>query len=57
MPGRVEIRYCTRCRWLLRSAWVAQELLGTFEREIGEVALVPGDGGVFEVRVDGERVW
>ena len=54
---RIEIEYCTQCRWLLRAAWLAQELLTTFEREIGEVALLPGTGGVFEVRVDGESVW
>jgi selenoprotein W-related protein len=54
---RVEIEYCTQCRWLLRAAWMAQELLTTFEREIGEVALRPGTGGVFEVQVDGTTVW
>jgi selenoprotein W-related protein len=58
MPSpRVEVEYCTQCRWLLRAAWLAQELLTTFEHEIGEVALVPGAGGVFTVRVDGETVW
>jgi selenoprotein W-related protein len=36
---------------------MAQELLTTFQDEIGEVALIPGTGGVFEVRVDGESVW
>ena len=54
---RLEIEYCTQCRWLLRAAWVAQELLTTFERELGEVALVPGQGGVFVVRVDGTTIW
>lgn len=54
---RVEIEYCTQCRWLLRAAWMAQELLTTFDTELGEVALVPGRGGVFEVRVDGETLW
>ncbi len=54
---RVEIEYCTQCRWMLRAAWMAQELLTTFESELGEVALRPGTGGVFEVRVDGEPVW
>src|ERR1700730_13015479 len=49
---RIEIEYCTQCRWLLRSAWMAQELLTTFEPVIGEVALLPGSGGVFEIRVD-----
>lgn len=54
---RVEIRYCTQCRWLLRTAWMAQELLTTFEQELGEIALVPGTGGIFEVHVQGELVW
>src|SRR5215475_6950102 len=31
---RVEIVYCTQCHWLLRAAWMAQELLTTFEQEI-----------------------
>ena len=53
---RVEVVYCTQCRWLLRAAWVAQELLSTFTDELGEVALVPGKGGVFEVRLDGELI-
>jgi len=54
---RVEIRYCTQCRWILRAGWLAQELLSTFETDLGEVALVPGTGGIFEVRLDGELVW
>lgn len=37
----------------MRAAWMAQELLTTFEQELGEVALVPGTGGVFDVRLDG----
>jgi selenoprotein W-related protein len=36
---------------------MAQELLTTFEKEIGELSLIPGTGGVFEVLVDGEMVW
>ena len=43
---RLEIEYCTQCRWLLRAAWLAQELLTTFVDELGEVALVPGKGGL-----------
>ncbi|HSS10498.1 MAG TPA: SelT/SelW/SelH family protein [Acidimicrobiales bacterium] len=54
---RLEIEYCTQCRWLLRAAWLAQELLTTFERELGEVALVPGTGGVLMIRIDGDIVW
>jgi selenoprotein W-related protein len=54
---RLEIEYCTQCRWMLRAAWLAQELLTTFQAELGEVALIPGIGGVFEVRVDGAVIW
>ena len=54
---RIEIEYCTQCRWMLRAAWLAQELLTTFEQDVAEIALVPGRGGVFEVRVDAETVW
>jgi selenoprotein W-related protein len=54
---RLEIEYCTQCRWLLRAAWMAQELLTTFQTDLGEVALVPGTGGVFEVRVNDQSVW
>ncbi len=57
MTPRLEIEYCTQCRWLLRAAWMAQELLTTFEHELGEVALVPGRGGVFDVRLDGEVIY
>lgn len=58
VANRVTITYCTRCRWLLRAGWMAQELLSTFETEIGEVSLRPGDtSGVFEVVCNGETVW
>jgi selenoprotein W-related protein len=55
--SRIQIVYCRKCRWLLRAAWMAQELLTTFEEELAEVALRPGTGGIFEVRVDGEPIW
>ena len=52
---RIEIEYCRQCGWGLRAAWMAQELLSTFEEELGGVTLVPGTGGVFVVR-SGERI-
>ena len=61
MPGkmgpRIEIHYCTRCRFLTRAAWMSQELLITFEDTIGEVALCPATGGVFTVLLDGEVIF
>lgn len=53
----LEIEYCTQCNFLLRAAWMAQELLNTFSIELGEVSLVPGTGGIFEVRLDGELIF
>ncbi len=57
MKPRVSITYCTQCQWLLRAAWMAQELLQTFGDDLGEVALVPGTGGIFIIAVDGEVIW
>ena len=57
MQARVEIEYCRQCRFLLRAAWLAQELLTTFEQDLGEVALQPGTGGVFEIRLGDELLW
>ncbi len=53
----LEITYCTGCRFLLRAAWLAQELLTTFEAELAGVTLRPGGGGIFEIRADGDLIW
>ena len=54
----ISITYCRLCGWLLRAAWMGQELLSTFAEELGSVTLEPNDvGGVFEVRVDGDLIW
>lgn len=55
--ARIEIEYCTQCKWLIRAAWMAQELLTTFEAELSEVSLKPGTGGVFDIRLGKEIVW
>jgi selenoprotein W-related protein len=55
---RISIEYCPRCGWLLRSAWLAQELLTTFEAELGEVALIPSpESGTFRIQVGDVQVW
>jgi selenoprotein W-related protein len=53
----VEIEYCTQCRWLLRAAWLAQELLTTFDTDLNTVSLMPGTGGEFEVRLNGAIIF
>ena len=54
---RVAITYCSQCQWLLRAAWMAQELLSIFGADLGEVALVPGTGGAFQIAYEGDLLW
>lgn len=53
----IEITYCTQCRWLLRAAWLAQELLTTFEGDLLSVALKPGSNGIFDITVNQQLVF
>lgn len=54
----ISITYCIGCNWMLRAAWMAQELLSTFQEDLGAVTLVPGEtGGVFEITLNGEVIW
>ncbi|KAG7009901.1 hypothetical protein G7Y79_00001g001730 [Physcia stellaris] len=48
---RVTIKFCTQCKWMLRAAYFAQELLSTFSTSLGEVALIPSTGGIFTVDI------
>lgn len=57
MTNIVTIKYCSKCRWLMRSSWMSQELLSTFEEEIDQLALLPSTGGVFEIKVNEILVW
>ncbi len=54
----ISILYCIRCNWLLRAAWLAQELLTTFADDLCEVSLKPADkGGTFEITLDNKVIW
>jgi len=59
---KVSIEYCTGCRWMLRAAWFAQELLTTFQDDLHSVSLVPSrppsPGGTFVVMLnDSKIIW
>jgi len=43
MKDVITIEYCPQCGWLLRAAYMAQELLTTFLGEIKAVTLLPSD--------------
>ncbi len=56
-PPIVTITYCSQCNWMLRAAWMAQELLNTFSTDLAQVTLVPASGGIYQIQVDGELIW
>ncbi|MCD0490547.1 SelT/SelW/SelH family protein [Pedobacter sp. MC2016-14] len=54
----VAIEYCPKCGWMLRSAYMAQELLSTFTDDLHGVLLQPSEtGGTFIIRIDGDVVF
>jgi len=53
----VEIEYCVPCGFLNRASDLSEQLLSTFGEDLDSVALVPGDHGVFEVRVDDDVIF
>lgn len=55
--NHILIHYCRQCRWMLRAAWMAQELLTTFDGEIAQLTLQPGEGGVFDVFINDQLIW
>lgn len=49
----ITIAYCPKCGWLLRAAYMAQELLTTFTDEIAGVLLQPAElGGAYVISID-----
>ena len=56
---KVVIRYCPACGWMLRAAWLAQEILTTFSLEIESVALQPEHekAGLFQIWIHHNLVW
>lgn len=58
MKAKITIEYCPKCHWLLRAAYMAQELLTTFEEELEEVALRPSEvAGRYIISINGELVF
>lgn len=54
----VSVEYCPKCGWMLRAAYMAQELLTTFTDEIEGVMLKPAEvGGAYIISIDGVIVF
>jgi selenoprotein W-related protein len=43
MKPTITIEYCPKCGWMLRAAYMAQELLTTFSDELKGVMLLPSE--------------
>jgi selenoprotein W-related protein len=55
MKPTITIEYCPKCHWLLRAAYMAQELLTTFEDDLYGVTLQPSEfGGRYTITLNSE---
>lgn len=58
MKPTITIEYCPKCGWMLRAAYMAQELLTTFSDELHGVLLQPSEiSGRYTIRVDDEELF
>lgn len=58
MKKVIHIEYCPKCGWMLRAAYMAQELLSTFSEDIKGVMLLPSDiTGKYTVSINDEEVF
>ena len=54
----VTVEYCTKCKFMMRSAWIAQELLQSFEGDIDEAVLKPCEiPGIWRIYANDQQVW
>lgn len=58
MKPTIVIEYCPKCHWLLRAAYMAQELLTTFEDDLKSVALQPSEvAGRYIISINDKKIF
>jgi len=58
MKSTITIEYCPKCGWLLRAAWMAQELLTTFTDDLFSLTLVPSEvAGRYTIHLGEQLIW
>ncbi len=58
MKPVITIEYCPKCGWLLRAAYMAQEILTTFAEDVKAVSLQPAEiSGRFTIFVNDEKIF
>jgi selenoprotein W-related protein len=54
----ISIEYYPRCGWMLRSAYMAQELLSTFTEQLKGVTLIPSEtSGTFIISINDQLIF
>ncbi|RFZ84957.1 SelT/SelW/SelH family protein [Mucilaginibacter terrenus] len=58
MKPTITIEYCPKCNWLLRAAYMAQELLTTFSDELHGVTLQPSEvAGRYSISIEDKLIF
>lgn len=58
MKPTISIEYCPKCGWMLRAAYMAQELLTTFTDDVHGVLLQPSEvSGSYIIRIEGSEIF
>ena len=58
MKPLITIEYCPKCNWLLRAAYMAQELLTTFADDLKGVTLQPSEvSGVYRISINDKQIF
>jgi selenoprotein W-related protein len=53
----IEIEYCVPCGYLDKAVDAQKTILNAFGEQLGQVALKPGNKGVYTFRVDGDVIY
>jgi len=53
----VEIKYCAPCKYLPLALRHTEQLLNEFGQNITAIKLIPGDHGVYDIKVDGKLIY
>lgn len=58
MKPVIEIEYCPKCGWMLRAAYMAQELLTTFSEDIKGITLIPSEiNGRYSISINEQIIF
>ena len=58
MKPVITIEYCPKCGWLLRAAYMAQEILTTFADNVKSVSLQPSEvSGSYIIYCNDEKIF